>query len=114
MCIFNTIQIIKRYKPKYYVIENPAFGKIWEYIDKILGFKIPYENITYYSDYGFEVKKPTKFKSNVALKLKNTGLPSKIHFEKYCGYNKRSNIPLELIESIYTQIIELDKKMNEL
>src|SRR5690606_39875787 len=31
LTIFHTIQIIKRYKPEVYIIENPAFSKIWEY-----------------------------------------------------------------------------------
>ena len=28
LCIFNTIDIIKKYKPKFYIIENPAYGRI--------------------------------------------------------------------------------------
>lgn len=40
LCIYNTIEIIKRYNPKVYVIENPASSKIWHYIDDILGFKM--------------------------------------------------------------------------
>lgn len=41
LCIFNTIQIIKRYKPKYYVIENPAFfGWNSGGIGKKYGFEI--------------------------------------------------------------------------
>lgn len=34
LCVFNTVEIIKRYKPKYWIIENPAFGRIWEYIER--------------------------------------------------------------------------------
>lgn len=30
MCIYNTIKIIERYQPKVFVIENPAYGRIWE------------------------------------------------------------------------------------
>ncbi len=106
LCIFNTIEIIKRYKPKYYVIENPAYGRIWAYIDKILGFKIPYENLTFYSAYDYEIQKPTKFKSNVDLKLRNNKVTGKIHFSQLRGYNNRSNIPLELIREIYTKLLK--------
>ena len=28
LCTFNLIEIIKKYKPKYYIIENPAFSRI--------------------------------------------------------------------------------------
>ena len=35
---FNLIEIIKRYQPRVYVVENPANSKIWEYIEMILGF----------------------------------------------------------------------------
>ncbi|HHF3737592.1 TPA: DNA methyltransferase, partial [Haemophilus influenzae] len=36
LCIYNTIEIIKRYNPKVYVIENPASSKIWHYVNDIL------------------------------------------------------------------------------
>lgn len=70
LCAFNTIEIIKRYQPNVYIIENPAHGHLWEYIEKILGFEIPYENLTYYNNYDYPIKKPTKFKSNIDLDLK--------------------------------------------
>ena len=46
----NTIEIIKRYRPRFYIIENPAYGRIWEYIDKILGFYIEYDNLTHHNN----------------------------------------------------------------
>ncbi|WP_208605816.1 DNA methyltransferase [Rodentibacter genomosp. 1] len=107
LCIYNTIEIIKRYQPKIYIIENPAFGRIWDYIEHILGFGIPFDNLTYYSDYGYIVKKPTKFKSNISLRLSRQGFPSKVTWEMFRGdYNERSNIPLALLKEIYPQIIQ--------
>lgn len=100
MCIYNTIQIIKRYNPKIFVIENPAFGRIWEYIEDIIGFDLPYENLTYYSDYGFDYKKPTRFSSNIDLCLKQIGSKSTISWKNTRGYNMRSNIPIPLILDI--------------
>lgn len=100
MCIYNTIQIIKRYNPKIFVIENPAFGRIWEYIEDIIGFDLPYDNLTYYSDYGFCYKKPTRFSSNIDLGLKQIGSKSTILWKNTRGYNMRSNIPIPLIMDI--------------
>lgn len=114
LCIYNTIQIIKKYRPKFYVIENPAYGRIWNYINDILGFIIPYKNLTYYSAYGFDIQKPTMFKSNVCLNLKQDKLPSKIDFKSCSGYNKRSNIPLNLIEDIFNEILAINKKIKEI
>lgn len=107
---FNLIKIINHFNPKVYIIENPAHGKIWEYIDKVIGFNIEYENLTYYNNYGFEIKKPTRFKSNIDLKLKSEKIKSNIEFRKASriggSYNVRSNIPLALIEDIYKAIKE--------
>ena len=107
LCTFNTIKIIKAFKPKYYIIENPASSRMWEYIENVIGFDIPYENMTYYNNYGYELKKPTKFKSNLDLQLKrdNThvgySMPERMH-----GYNNRSNIPEKLILDIYKIVKE--------
>ena len=109
LCIFNTVEIIKKYNPKYWVIENPAYGKIWEYIEKILGFEIPYTNLTFYSAYGFDIQKPTKFASNVDLKLKKEKIKNKIEFKQTCGYNFRSNIPDELVQEIFLKIENMTK-----
>ncbi|WP_244298062.1 DNA methyltransferase [Actinobacillus vicugnae] len=107
LCIYNTIEIIKRYQPKVYVIENPLNSQIWRYINDVLGFTILFDNPTYYGNYGYIVKKPTKFKSNIDLGLK--------YEDYYCGmlfrkalksYNERSNIPLNLVEDIYHKVIE--------
>ena len=109
LCIFNTIQIIKKYKPRFYVIENPAYGRIWEYIEEILGFDIPYENMTYYNNYDYPIAKPTKFKSNLRLQLKVDKVPNEIDFNRLCGvggrYNNRSNIPETLVKDIFEQVL---------
>lgn len=107
LTVFNLIKIIRCFEPKIYIIENPAYGKIWEYIDRVLNFKIPYDNLTYYNNYGFDIKKPTKFKSNIYLNLKTDNVPSTIDFRKASrSYNVRSNIPLLLIEDIYKRLKE--------
>lgn len=116
LTIFNTIKIIERYKPKYYIIENPAFGRIWDYIEKIIGFDIPYDNLTYYNNYGFQISKATKFKSNIDLKLKCERTPNEIKFNQVSGYNTRSNIPDELVEEIFGKVkskIELERREKE-
>jgi len=110
LTVFNLIKIIKHFQPKIYIIENPAYGKIWEYIDKVLGFELKYENLTYYNNYGFEIKKPTKFKSNINLNLKSENVKAETKFREASriggSYNVRSNIPLSLVEEIYKRIKE--------
>lgn len=102
LCIFNTVQIIKHYQPEAYIIENPAYGRIWEYVDKVLGFKIPHDNLTYYNNYDYPIQKPTKFKSNIDLKLDDTVTKAEVNWEKFGkGYNERSNIPGKLVETIF-------------
>lgn len=109
LCIYNTVEIIKKYKPKYWVIENPAYGRIWEYIDKVLGWKIPCKNLTYYSDYGFEIMKPTRFSSNINFDLKKDKTKTEKTMNDVGGYNKRSDIPHEIIEVIYKTILKLEE-----
>lgn len=106
LCIYNTIEIIKRYNPKVYVIENPASSKIWYYIDDILGFKIQFDNLAHYHCYNYPLRKPTRFKSNINLGLRyNHKLKPEIKFENFSkSYNERSNIPLELIVDIYKAV----------
>ena len=104
LTIFNTIKIIKHFKPTYYVIENPAYGRIWDYIEKILGFTIPYDNFTYYNNYDYPISKATKFGSNIHLNLKTIKRPNDIKFNKLVGYNSRSNIPPKLVKHIFETI----------
>lgn len=104
MCIYNTLKIIERYHPKVFVIENPAYGRIWEYIANVIGFNIKYENLTYYNNYGYPIKKATKFGSNINLKLLNENKKAEIGLKHYSNgsnrYNTRSNIPIELVTDI--------------
>lgn len=110
LCVFNTVEIIRKYNPKYYVIENPAYGRIWEYIDKILGFDIPFENFTYYNNYDYPISKPTRFKSNVNLNLKHENMPNDVEFKSGFSrdYNERSNIPKKLVDGIFKKILEME------
>lgn len=114
LCTYNLVQIIRRYKPKYYIIENPASSKIWDYIERVLGFKIPYDNLAHYNQYdNYPIQKSTIFKSNIELKLKTGNKPSNINFEQMRGYNTRSNIPISLVKSIFEQVLEKERGLNE-
>ncbi|KMK51835.1 DNA methyltransferase [[Actinobacillus] muris] len=106
LCTYNTIEIIKRYQPKVYVIENPYASRIWSYIEDVLGFDIPFENRTYYGNYNYPVKKPTKFKSNIDLGLKYEHYYAGVRINHILKtYNARSNIPLDLLREMYQRII---------
>ncbi|WP_017807606.1 hypothetical protein, partial [Avibacterium paragallinarum] len=108
LCIYNTIEIIKRYQPKIYVIENPYASRLWHYLDEILAFPLPYANPTYYGNYGWPCKKATKFKSNIPLNLRYQHyISGKTMFDCLHSYNARSAIPLPLIHDIYRRIIEV-------
>ncbi|WP_439287538.1 DNA methyltransferase [Lonepinella sp. BR2904] len=105
LCIYNTIEIIKRYSPKVYIIENPSSSRIWHYINDILNFPIPYENKTFYNNYSYPLKKPTRFKSNINLHLRCEDVRPDIQFKHFSkSYNERSNIPLNLIMDIYSRV----------
>ena len=110
LCTFNTIEIIRKYNPKYYIIENPAHGRLWEYVDKILGFKIKFDNFTYYNNYDYPISKPTKFKSNVNLNLKSENIPNDVIFNSGFSrdYNERSNIPKKLVDEIFSKISKME------
>lgn len=102
---FNTIQIIKRYEPQYWIIENPATSKIWEYIQNILGFSIPYFNLTRYNNYDYPLQKPTKFAGNIFLGLKSDIKPAKTTLTNCTkSYNERSNIPQKLLFEIFKTV----------
>ena len=106
LTIYNTIKIINRYNPKTWIIENPAHGRIWDYINDILGFEIEFENLTYYNNYGFDIRKPTRFSSNMNLTLDKTNKKALTNMNHVGGYNTRSNIPHSLIEDIFTKVLE--------
>jgi len=107
LCTINLIKIIKRYNPHVYIIENPSLSRIWDYINDVLGFEIKYDNLTYYNNYDYPLKKPTRFKSNIDLNLKKENLPAEVAFGDFSkSYNERSNIPQKLIEDIFKKTLE--------
>ena len=107
LCTYNTIKIIERYNPKHYIIENPATSRMWEYIETIIGFDIPHDNLTYYSNYDYPLMKPTKFKSNIDLGLNDTRTRGTMSFKDFSRqYNERSNIPNQLVENIFLRVKE--------
>lgn len=111
LTVFNTIEIIKKYKPKYYVIENPSNSRIWEYIETVIGFNLPYKNLARYNNYDYPIQKPTKFGSNVFLNLNNQVNDPDIKWKSFSkDYNERSNIPKKLVDEIFFKILEMEKK----
>lgn len=115
LCVFNTIEIIKRYEPSYFIIENPASGRIWKYIEDVMGFCLPYKNQTRYNNYGYPIQKPTKFASNLFLNLNNEVKPSKVEWKYFSrSYNERSNIPQKLLLDIFKTVIKhFEEKTND-
>lgn len=115
LCVFNTVEIIKRYNPRYWIIENPAFGRIWEYIERVLGFEIPFENHTRYNNYdNYPISKSTRFSGNIELNLKNEKKSNDVKFQEWTkSYNERSNIPqslvCEIFEKVYKEIEDEEK-----
>lgn len=108
---FNTVEIIKRYHPKWWIIENPASGRLWKYLEEVMAFKLPYLNMTRYNNYDYPLQKPTKFASNLYLGLKNDIIKQDIewkHFSK--SYNERSNIPQKLVKEIFERVYQEFKK----
>jgi len=99
-----TIQIIKTFEPKVWVIENPQTSKTWLYQKHHWNFG-GYENLACYSAYdpNFSAK-PTIFKSNIELTLNSKRVKgNKAHMAKG-SYNKRSSVPFELIKDAIEQI----------
>lgn len=107
LCTLNLTEIIRRYQPKYWIIENPELSKIWDYMPRVLGFELPHVNKVRYSNYGYEIDKPTRFSSNLWLNLDSERrIVTEKNFKDIHGYNTRSNIPLDLVREIFTQVLE--------
>lgn len=105
LCVFNTIEIIKRYEPKFFIIENPASGRIWQYIEEVIGFELPFKNSTYYNNYGYPIRKPTKFAGNIDLKLNSEKVKADKTWQEFSNsYNERSNIPQKLVKTIFKEV----------
>lgn len=90
-------------------------SRIWEYLEDVIGFKLPHKNRTYYSDYGYIIQKPTIFASNINLGLRNNKTVTELAFKNIKSngngsYNERSNIPNELIFDI---VRKCERKLNE-
>ena len=102
---FNTIEIIKRYRPKFWIVENPAADRLWPYIEDIIGFRIPYKNLARYNNYDYPLQKRTIFGSNIELNLKNKIIKQDIEWKNFSkSYNERSNIPEKLVSEIFEKI----------
>ena len=100
-----TINIIQTFKPNVWIIENPYTSKIWNFLKYHWNF-YGYDNKTYYSSYDSKSYslKPTIFKSNIVLKLKNNKqIGNKKNIAK-SNYEWRSAIPSLLIKDIINQI----------
>lgn len=103
-----TIMIIEHYakrnKKLIWAIENPATSKTWEYQKEHWCFRF-YENKTYYSCYDKTFSpKPTIFKSNIKLNLKDKKIKGNNDHMARGSYDKRSAIPLNLIRDIVFQL----------
>ena len=60
----KTIEIIKYYKPKHFIIENPR-GKMIKHYPDLLGYK---PQLVYYCMLGFDYQKPTHIWTDLQLK----------------------------------------------
>lgn len=99
-----TIKIIEHYKPKIWIIENPQTSKTWDFQEKHWDFWGT-KNLTFYSAYNTNFSpKPTIFKSNIKLNLKDKKVKGNNDHMSRGSYSKRSSIPTELIKDIVEQI----------
>ncbi|MFS8952013.1 DNA methyltransferase [Streptococcus oralis subsp. tigurinus] len=111
LCIFNTIEIIKRYEPDYFIIENPANSRIWRYIVDVIGFPLKHVNLTRYNNYDYPIQKPTKFAGNIFLGLDSTKKAPEMSMNEFSrDYNVRSDIPQRLVIEIFTTIYKMFKE----
>lgn len=115
LCAYNTIRIIEKYNPKYWVIENPLSSHIWAYLEEFHNFSGVLNKAHYYAyNENFSLK-PTGFMSNAVLKLKmcKAGTKANVMIGRHRGdtrpvvatYNQRSDIPEELVKDILDQIL---------
>ena len=110
LTVLKTLEIIKKYEPRIWIIENPAYGRLWQYLRESYSFR-GIENLVCYNDYDTSFsQKPTIFMSNIYLDLVATRQKSAVIIrggkckteKRKCirGYNERSNIPLPLVRDI--------------
>ena len=109
LCALNTMEIIKRYKPEHYIIENPMTSKLFDYYEDVCDWhgirnKVRYNN--YDNNYP---QKPTIFFSDIYLDLDSSVHSSSVTIgvdkganvkrKQIRNYNLRSSIPKKLIIS---------------
>jgi len=119
LCAFNTMEIIKHYKPEHYIIENPMTSKIFDYYEDVCDWhnirnKVRYNN--YDSEYP---QKPTIFFSDIDLELDSSVHQSDITIgvdkrkgarrKQIRNYNVRSSIPTSLIVHAINKIESYDE-----
>ena len=103
--LLGTIHIIKTFKPKAWVIENPKSSYLWKYINKYTNF-VGINNDTCYNCYDKTFsKKPTRFFSNKKIELFSFNIKSNNRMN-YCNYNERSAIPNSLLLDILYKLVE--------
>ncbi|MEA4162622.1 DNA methyltransferase [Mycoplasma sp. 4404] len=108
-----TIKIIKTFKPKVWVIENPTRSKIWDFQRNHWNFE-GYENKSTYSSYddNFSLK-PTIFKSNIKFALRNNTEKTKAKSKHMSGsYSQRSKIPHQLVIEMLKHITNWIREHN--
>lgn len=108
--IGGTIEIIEHFNPKIWIIENPKTSKTWEFQINHWDFprnKKYYMNSTFYSSYDENFSaKPTIFKSNISLNLKDNKVTGNKNHMAKGSYSRRSSIPESLIKDIINQSLE--------
>ena len=105
-----TLTIIKHFKPKVWVIENPKTSKTWDFQENHWNFKGEM-NSTYYSAYDAKFSaKPTIFKSNIKLDLLKEHIKGNNDHMARGSYLKRSSIPDLLIKDVIEQSLRTLRK----
>lgn len=123
---FYTAEIIKKFKPELWCVENGATSLIFKYINKINGLN-GYKNLLYYDNYDSNFSlKPTYIFSNRKLLLKNNRNKIKNNKNKIAyssidknkkdlvykkDYCERSKVPIELYKHILS-IYEGKQQLN--
>ena len=112
---YFTAEIIKKFNPEFWCIENGSSSLIFKYLNKYCNLN-GNQNKTYYSSYdniNFG-RKPTTIYSNLKMNLRDDFRKSNIHIA-YCkssiknnkqiltNYCERSRVPIDL----YNHILEI-------
>lgn len=118
LCHQNTWEIIKKTRPKVFMVENPD-NYSWDYIQKYVPGGIPkiYMNKVVYSAYepGYFSPKREIFGSNIKLKLRDFAIEkngNSILGGKGVGkdYSTRSKIPETLLKDFFEQAVAFIRK----